>query len=239
MIPFVSGQCRINDNGKCSDRCGPRGPCVILNRWILEFRCQRQTLPMYFTHGKQTLFAETKLNFSFCLGSCSAWKYILHCKFLKSFDIQLSLSTHSSCWGAPFGIFTHNFCLFWQTHALLQNVLNVALEWLISEVWNSKGGPHDISENGGARRPPRSLPLISTPAYISYTNVGNGLRTNLSLITTNSSGERSFSKLKVVEWTNERAACRSSNHCMRLLSFAKNYIFVFYFLLLLQSVEIL
>ena len=133
MIPFVSGQCRINDNGKCSDRCGPRGPCVILNRWILEFRCQRQTLPMYFTHGKQTLFAETKLNFSFCLGSCSAWKYILHCKFLKSFDIQLSLSTHSSCWGAPFGIFTHNFCLFWQTHALLQNVLNVALEWLINK----------------------------------------------------------------------------------------------------------
>jgi len=40
----------------------------------------------------------------------------------------------------------------------------------------SKRVPHDISVNGGARQSPL---LISTPAYV---NVGNDLRTNLSLI---------------------------------------------------------
>jgi len=63
----------------------------------------------------------------------------------------------------------------------------------------SIGGPHGISERGCAGRPPRSPPLISAPGYISFTSVGNDLRPYLSLIVTNRSGERSFSKIKVIE----------------------------------------
>jgi len=60
----------------------------------------------------------------------------------------------------------------------------------------SIGGPHGISEKGCAGQPPRSPPLISASDYISFTNVGNDLRTYLSLIVTNRSGEQSFSKIK-------------------------------------------
>jgi len=67
----------------------------------------------------------------------------------------------------------------------------------------SVGGPHGISEKGCAERPPHSPPLISAPDFISFTNVSNDLRTYLSLIVTNCSGERSFCKLKMVEWTKE------------------------------------
>jgi len=39
-------------------------------------------------------------------------------------------------------------------------------------------------------------------AYLawSFTNIGNDLRINLTLLVTSCSGERSFSKLKMVEW---------------------------------------
>jgi len=37
--------------------------------------------------------------------------------------------------------------------------------------------------------------------YSSFTNVGNDLHIYLTLMLTNCSGERSFSKLKMVEWT--------------------------------------
>ena len=63
----------------------------------------------------------------------------------------------------------------------------------------SIGGPHGISEKGCAGRPPRSPPLIATPDYISFTNVGNNLRTYLSPIVTNRSREQSFSKIEMVE----------------------------------------
>jgi len=68
----------------------------------------------------------------------------------------------------------------------------------------SIGGPHGISEKGCAGRPPRSPPLIPAPDYyLSFTNVGNDLRTYLSPIVTNRRGEQYFSKIKMVERTKE------------------------------------
>ena len=57
---------------------GPAVLCVKfvhynMQRYILQFRCPRQILSKgsrYFTHDTGTLFAERKLNFSFCLGNC-------------------------------------------------------------------------------------------------------------------------------------------------------------------------
>jgi len=63
----------------------------------------------------------------------------------------------------------------------------------------SKGGPQGIFKKGCAKRPPHSPFLISAPDNIPFTNVGNDLRTYLSPIVTNCSGEQSFSKLKTVE----------------------------------------
>jgi len=77
-------QCRISNNSKCRNCYGPRafgGPGVLCVKFILyytqgnilEFRCPRQTLrtgDLYFTHDTETLFAESKLNVSFCLGIC-------------------------------------------------------------------------------------------------------------------------------------------------------------------------
>jgi len=66
------------------------------------------------------------------------------------------------------------------------------------------GGPRSISEKGCAGWPCCSPPLISVPAYTYFANVDNDLRTYLSPILTNRSGEHSFSNITIVEWTKEQ-----------------------------------
>ena len=77
-------QCRINNSSKCSNYYWPRafGDTAVLcvkfvflymREWILEFRCQRQTQkgnPIFYICCTDTLFAESKLNFSFRLRVC-------------------------------------------------------------------------------------------------------------------------------------------------------------------------
>ena len=80
---------------------------------------------------------------------------------------------------------------------MINKLFNKTMQKLSAKL--AKGGSHGISEKECSGRPPRSPALKSAPDYISFTNVGNDLRTYLSPIVTNRSGEQSFSKIKVVE----------------------------------------
>jgi len=88
---------------------------------ILEFSSPRQTRrrgPIIFTCYTETSSAESKLNFSFCLGICFWVKSISYCKLLEIilFLIFICLEHLHII-----------FALFSQTNDLLQNLVNVTL----------------------------------------------------------------------------------------------------------------
>ena len=87
-------QCRINNRRNVVIATSPTVLCVrfvlsYMPRWVLEFRCPRQTLrngAIYFKHTKtKILFVESTLNFSFVRRKSSF--HIANC--LKSFDFKL------------------------------------------------------------------------------------------------------------------------------------------------------
>jgi len=85
--------------------------------------------PIFYTCYKKILFAESKLNFSFCLGTCF-WVEVNRTLwiFWSHLILNCSLSTQSFM-GPCFSRLHTLFALFCQTYGLLQ-ILNVALESL-------------------------------------------------------------------------------------------------------------
>ena len=88
-----------------------------------------------------------------------------HCKIVGShLVLNCSSSTYLSCWRPLFCTSARNL---WQTYDLLQSLLNLVLEWLLS--FNekmqklcaklSKGDPHGTSEKGG----PEATASIASP----------------------------------------------------------------------------
>jgi len=82
--------------------------------------------PIFYTCYTETVFAESILKFSFCLGISFCMRkspfHILKC--WKSFDLKLSFVYTLKLFRGPFA---HNFC-FILINYLLQNLLNMALE---------------------------------------------------------------------------------------------------------------
>jgi len=117
---FTFSPCRINNSSRWSNSYGPRafeGPAVI---------CK------YFANDIQKHYL-LKVKFFILFGNLLLRERIIHtANCLKSFYFKLFF-VYTSCGGAFFfRKFAHNFALFWQIHDLLQSLLNVALEWLIS-----------------------------------------------------------------------------------------------------------
>jgi len=63
-------QCRINNNA--TDPAALRVKCILyyMQGWILEFGQYLRKEALFNTCYTKTLFGESKLNFSFCLGIC-------------------------------------------------------------------------------------------------------------------------------------------------------------------------
>jgi len=67
--------------------------------------------PIFYTCYSETIFAGSRLYFSFCLIVCFCVK--VHFALLIVWShliLKCSLSTHYICWGAPIGAFAQNFC---------------------------------------------------------------------------------------------------------------------------------
>jgi len=104
-----SQQCRINNSSKCSNCYGPRafgGPAVLCIEFFVII-CNggykklgargklSERGPIFYTCYTKTLFAESKFNFSFCLGICFCVKVHFTLKIVWSHLIlNCSLSTH-------------------------------------------------------------------------------------------------------------------------------------------------
>ena len=184
--------------------------------WTLKVRCPRKALKkgpyilhmlyrnfICWHHSKFFIFSENLL-------LRESTFYIVNC--LKSFGFKLFFVYIFKLLRGPFRHICTKFC-FIITNIWLASELIKRGSGVINKLFNkpmqklsaklSIGGPHGISERGCAGRPPCLYPLISAPDYVPFTNVGNDLRTYLSLIVTNHSGERSYSKIKVIEWTKE------------------------------------
>jgi len=98
--------------------------------------------------------------------------HIVNCLKYCNLTANCSLSTHSSCWGAPFDTFAHNFCFILKNMWLASELVKYGSR-VVHQLFNKtmqkpsekhyKRGPRHLWKRWGPRRPPCSPPLTSTP----------------------------------------------------------------------------
>jgi len=108
-------QCRINNSSKCGNYYGPHsswGPAVLCVT-LLFFICKggyynlgargklSQRGPIYCRCYTESLFAESKFNFSFCWKFASAWKSISHGKSFEVIWFKIVLCLHIKFFEGP------------------------------------------------------------------------------------------------------------------------------------------